>query len=214
MSQSDAERFRTNHGEFVFGNPELENMVNLQAANEFQSATEFFSPSSESNVPASESEELSENETELELFLHEMRDSEFETMTHEMLQELEANFEGYAHQHGLVGELEAMVSHQDFENIANGYFEASIGHLGPNIQSELDSFANHVFSHVPVGSEYEVFRRSVDSYQPVHSENFVNHFIGRIGRGVKGLIKRGLKVVRGVARAVGKLAISARSDVF
>ena len=57
---------------------------------------------------ASESEELSENETELELFLHEMRDSEFETMTHEMLQELEANFEGSAHLHGLVGELKVM----------------------------------------------------------------------------------------------------------
>jgi hypothetical protein len=45
---------------------------------------------------------LSENELELELFLNELRDNEFEGMMHETLHELEANFENYANQHGLI----------------------------------------------------------------------------------------------------------------
>ena len=109
MSESDTERFRANHAEFISGNPELENLVNIQAAGEYQSATELISPSPEQSIHATmESEQINENELELELFLHELRDNEFETMTHEMLQELEANFEGYAHQHGLSGESDQM----------------------------------------------------------------------------------------------------------
>jgi hypothetical protein len=63
---------------------------------------EYFAPVSESNIPQTESEFLSENELELELFLNELRDNEFEGMMHETLHELEANFENYANQHGLI----------------------------------------------------------------------------------------------------------------
>src|SRR5207245_4605115 len=119
------------------------------------------------------------------------RDSEFETMTHEMLQELEANFEGYAHQHGVSGELETMVNHPNFENIASGYFEASIGHMVPNIHAELDSFANHVLSHVPAGAAYETFKRVVVSYQPFRSVVFIKNLVKTIFNRTKALVVRG-----------------------
>jgi hypothetical protein len=210
MSEGETQYFRAN-GEFISGNPELENVVNLQAASsEYQTATEFVSPTSELSV-STESERLGENELELELFLHELRDNEFETIAHEMLQELEANFEGYAHQHGLGGELESMANHPSFENTASSYFEASIGHMVPMIQHELDTFSNHILSHVPVNADYEMFRRAVDSYQPVHSEDFIRRLARRVARGVGGLVKRGLKVVGKVARTainVGRWIIS------
>lgn len=66
MSEGETQYFRAN-GEFISGNPELENAVNLQAAaSEYQTATEFVSPMSELSV-STESEQLGENELELEL---------------------------------------------------------------------------------------------------------------------------------------------------
>lgn len=125
--------FRAN-GEFISGNPELEN---LQAAPEYQTSPEFSSPMSESMF--AEAEQPNEKELELELFLNEIRDNEFETVTHEMLQELEANFEGYALHHGTMsGELES--NNPNFESVVNGYFEASLGHLVPNIHAEFGFF--------------------------------------------------------------------------
>jgi hypothetical protein len=84
----------------------------MQAANEFQNSSEYFVASSESNLPHAESELLSENEPELELFLNKLRDNEFEAMLQETLQESEANFENYANQHGLQANLKAWLLNQ------------------------------------------------------------------------------------------------------
>jgi hypothetical protein len=147
---------------------------------------------------------LSENEPELELFLNKLRDNEFEAMMQETLQESEANFENYANQHGLPGELESMVAQPNFDNIVNGYFEASIGHLVPAIQGELDNFSNYIQNNVPAEAEYETFKCVVDSYQPVHSEDFVRRIARRVGRAVKGVVKRGIRLAGRVARgAIG-----------
>jgi hypothetical protein len=55
---------------------------------------------------------LGENELELELFLDELRDNKFESMMYETHQKLEVNFENYANQHGISGELESMLLNQ------------------------------------------------------------------------------------------------------
>jgi hypothetical protein len=59
-----------------------------------------------------------------------------------------------------------MVAQPNFDNIVNGCFEASIGHLVPAIQGELNNFFNYIQNNVPAEAEYETFKRVVDSYQP------------------------------------------------
>ena len=107
MAISEADRFQ---GSIPFGgSPEAESMVNLQTAGEYQNPSEYFAPTTEAELEMElerEGEQLSETELETELFLNEMRDSDFESTTAEMLQEVEANFEAYANQQGLVGERE------------------------------------------------------------------------------------------------------------
>jgi hypothetical protein len=125
-------------------------------------------------------------------------------MMQETLQELEANFENYANQHGLRGQLESMIAQPNFDNIVNGYFEASIAHLVPAIQGELDNFSNYIQNNVPAEAEYETFKRVVDSYQPVHSEDFIRRIARRVGRAVKSIAKSGIRLAGRVPRgAIG-----------
>ena len=218
MQAGGPDQLRMSNGEYYLaGESESENVANLQAANNPQTASEYFTPSSlgESSIPYGESETFAEAERqqELEFFLNEVRDNDFETMMYEMLQELESNFEqNYGPQHGLAGgELESMTSQQDFENVLNTYSEASMAQLVPKIHSELDSFSNYIQNNVQTGAEYDTFERVVDSYQPVQPESFIKRLVKRVAKGVKGFVKRGLKVVGRVAGAainVAKLAIS------
>ncbi|HEX2472658.1 MAG TPA: hypothetical protein VHJ59_07900, partial [Nitrososphaera sp.] len=133
------------------------------------------------------------------------RDNEFETMTYEMLQELEGNFEAFSLQHGLTGERESMVANPNFENVADRYFEASIGQMVPKIEAELDSFANYIQTNVPIGAEYDTFKRVVDSYQPIHSEAFIKRLAKRVVKGVKGIAKRGIKLIGKAAKGIAKI---------
>jgi hypothetical protein len=219
MQAGGPDQLRMSNGEYYLaGESESENVANLQAANNPQIASEYFTPPSslgESSIPYGESETFAEAERqqELEFFLNEVRDNDFETMMYEMLQELESNFEqNYGPQHGLAGgELESMTSQQDFENVLNTYSEASMAQLVPKIHSELDSFSNYIQNNVQTGAEYDTFERVVDSYQPVQAESFIKRLVKRVAKGVKGFVKRGLKVVGRVAGAainVAKLAIS------
>jgi hypothetical protein len=206
MSVNESERFQS------ATEAEQETVVGMEAEGEYQNSGEYFTPSTESNAPSSVYEQqIGENELELELFLNELRDNEFETMTYELLQELEGNFEAYAHQHGLTGEMEQMSTNPNFENVINSYSEASVVQIIPKAEAELDSFANYFQANVPVGAEYEAFKQVVDSYQPIHPEAFIKRLARRVAKGVKGLAKRGLslakKAVKGIAK-VGKALIS------
>jgi hypothetical protein len=206
MSVNESERFQSTT------EAEQETEVGMEAESEYQNSGEYFTPSTESNAPSSVYEQqIGENELELELFLNELRDNEFETMTYELLQELEGNFEAYAHQHGLTGEMEQMSTNPNFENVINSYSEASVAQIIPKAEAELDSFANYFQANVPVGAEYEAFKQVIDSYQPIHSEAFIKRLARRVAKGVKGLAKRGLslakKAVKGIAK-VGKALIS------
>lgn len=205
MSVNESERFQSTT------EAEQETVVGMEAESEYQNSGEYFTPSTESNAPSSVYEQqIGENELELELFLNELRDNEFETMTYELLQELEGNFEAYAHQHGLTGEMEQMSTNPNFENVINSYSEASVAQIIPKAEAELDSFANYFQANVPVGAEYEALKQVIDSYQPIHSEAFIKRVARRVAKGVKGLAKRGLslakKAVKGIAK-VGKALI-------
>src|SRR5215831_10021089 len=117
MAISEADRFQSTPA--FGGNPEAEGMVNLQTAGEYQTPSEYIAPTTEAELETEleqegEGDQLSETELETELFLNELRDSDFESMTAEMLQEVEANFEAYANQQGLVGERENMMNHPNF----------------------------------------------------------------------------------------------------
>ena len=105
MSGSESDRFRTSSNEFAAGSS--------------------FMPMSQ--TAESEGYHLNSRQEELELFLHELRDNQFETITYEMLQELESNFESFAQQHGIQGELNNIRNNQNYENVFNQYFEASYG---------------------------------------------------------------------------------------
>ena|SRR5215831_18321062 len=87
MAISEADRFQ---GTMAFGaNPEAESMVNLQTAGEYQNPSEYFAPTTEAELEQEgEGQQLSETELETELFLNELRDRDFESMTAEMLQEV------------------------------------------------------------------------------------------------------------------------------
>src|SRR5215213_8599332 len=202
MTVSENEQFQTNFP--VSSEMSQENLINMQAAGEFQSASEYFIPSSQGYSQGAESEQISEHDLELELFLNEMRDNDFESIMHETLQELEGNFENYAHQQGMQGELEMFANHAQFENIVNGYFEASVAPMVPMIQQELDNFANFVQTNVPIGTDFEAFAQIAESYQPVHSEDFVKRWINKAKRAATSLVKRGLNVAKTVARTAGK----------
>jgi hypothetical protein len=204
MTASETERFQAPY--HAPAGSDQENVVNMEAASEYQNPSEYFVPTSEGNVPSLESEQqIGENELELELFLNELRDNEFETMTYEMLQELEGNFEAFSLQHGLTGERESMVANPNFENVADRYFEASIGQMVPKIEAELDSFANYIQTNVPIGAEYDTFKRVVDSYQPIHSEAFIKRLAKRVVKGVKGIAKRGIKLIGKAAKGIAKV---------
>jgi len=172
-----------------------ENLINLQAANEYQTSTEYLAPTSETGVSHEEHETFSDRDLEMELFLHDTHSHEFENMMYESLQELEANFESYAHQHGIAGELESIVQHPNYDNVVGEYFEKSVSPAASQMQAELESFSNYVQSNVPIGTEYDTLKRVVDSYQPAQFEDF----IGWAKRKLKGAVKMGLKAVKGIA---------------
>src|ERR671913_2518647 len=138
MSSDELENFQSSYGESI-SNFESKDYVNMQVANEFQTPTEYFATDQES-----ENGQLDENEVEYQLFAHELRDSDFEEMTLEMMQELESNFENYSQQQGVSGELETIINQSSFQNLVNGYFESSVGHLIPKIDQELNTFSNYV----------------------------------------------------------------------
>ena len=203
MLSGESDRFRSSYGGSM-PNVESEDFVNMQGANEFQTPTEYFVPNQGNLGQEMENEQMDENEVEYELFAHELRDADFEGMALETMQELESNFENFSHQQGVNGELESIVNHSNFENLTNGYFQNSVGHLIPHVSSELDNFSNYIQTNIPVGSEYEAFSKTIDSYQPINSEDFVKKFVRRAARAAKGFVKRGIKKIGSVAKSALK----------
>lgn len=188
MSGSESDRFRTSSNEFAPGSS--------------------FMPMSQ--TAESEGYHLNSRQEELELFLHELRDNQFETITYEMLQELESNFESFAQQHGIQGELNNIRNNQNYENVFNQYFEAAMGPMIGGIQAELDSFSNYIQHNVAVGAEYDSIRRVVDSYQP-SSERFrglgpfPEAFFKRLKRAVSGAWKVASKVAGSAVNVAGRV---------
>ena len=211
MSISESDKFRSSYEEEqeeYISNPEMDyESFALQAESENFNSNETMLPEQESMINQTEqfeNEQLEESETEYQLFANELRDSDFEGMAFEFVQQLGSNFQGYTQQIGITGESEQIMASPESDNLVNGYFENSVANMVPSLESEMDSFSNYIQTQFPNGGEYETFSLLVDRYQPIQSEDFVKRFARRIAKASKGFVKRGLKKIGGAVKAVAK----------
>jgi hypothetical protein len=120
----------------------------------------------------------------------------------EVMHLMESDFESYLQQHNVTNELESIVNHPNFESMINGFTNTHANGLVSQMQSECEAFTNHIQSNIPVNSNYESIKKVIDSYHPIHFEDFG----GFLKKKLKSVVKKGLNVAKGAIKKAASFA--------